>query len=162
MSENQPTKSPTRLWLRVLLGLSLALNLLVVGLVGGAMIRFGGPDGMRAPPRSVGAVMFRELSREDRRALWRHSNGDHRARHKEDAQAVNAAMRAIPFETSALEALLRGQAEQRLAFRNTVQQAWLTRVAAMSDAEREAYADRLEHALNRPRFRSRHERRRHD
>ena len=49
----EPPKPRTPKWVRVLLALSLALNLLIIGLVGGAMVRFGGSDGMRPPPRSI-------------------------------------------------------------------------------------------------------------
>jgi len=136
----------TRLWIRVLLIVSLGLNLLVVGLVGGAMLRFG-PDGMRPPLRSVGAAMYRELPRKDRRALWAgssHAHGDRHARRKADALAVSAAIRATPFDAAALAAVLDEQAERRLGFRQSMQSAWLARVAGMSGAERQAYADRLE------------------
>lgn len=89
-------------------------------------------------------------------------HGDSRARHKADALAVNTAIRATPFDVTALEAILSEQAARRSDFQGSVQQAWLNRIAGMSDAERQAYADRLEHALNRPRFKDRHKTRRHD
>ena len=155
-AENIRPRTP--MWIRILLGVSLALNLLVLGLVGGAMLRFGGPEGMRPPPRTVGAALFRELPREDRNALLTRSNGTHddrRARQKADALAVSAAMRATPFDTEALEAILDAQAMHRAGFQKSVQQAWLTRVANMNDAQRFAYADRLEHALKHPWFKER-------
>jgi len=152
------TRSRAPLWLRILLAVSLALNLLVLGLVGGAMLRFGGPDGMRPPPRSIGATLFRELPREDRNALLSRphgSHGDRRARLKADALAVSTAMRATPFDQEALKAILDTQATHREGLHKSVQQAWLTRVANMSDAKRRAYADRLDHALSHPRFKER-------
>lgn len=161
--ENKPPK--TRLWVRVLLGVSLALNLLVLGLIGGAMLRFGGPDGMRAPPRSVGAALFRELPREDRRALRAGAGESHDQRHvrlKADAKALGAALRATPFDAGAMEALLEGHAKTRAESHMSLQRAWLDRVIAMSNAERQAYADRLERTLNRSKGKDRRKREKHD
>jgi len=163
---NEETKPPkTRLWVRVLLGVSLALNLLVLGLVGGAMLRFGGPEGMRAPPRSVGAALFRELPREDRRALRSGAGESHDQRHarlKADAEALGAALRATPFDAGAMEILLEGHAKTRADSHMFLQRAWLDRVVAMSDAGRQAYADRLERALSRTRGKDRRRDRQHD
>jgi hypothetical protein len=163
--KNEQPKSPTRLWLRVLFGLSLALNLLVLGVVGGAIIRFGGYDGMRVSTRSVGAAMYRELPREDRRALWDGSRGLHNvdpARYKADALVIVAAMRAVPFDANALRALLGEHATRRAVVQNAAQDGLLIRLSEMSDGERQAYADRLEEALNRPRMMMGHMKRRHD
>jgi uncharacterized membrane protein len=146
-------------WMRVLLGASLALNLLVLGLVSGALVRYGGSDGLRPPPRTVGAALFRELPPEDRRALRDRSDGmmmmngmnmNHHERRVAEAQAVSAAMRATPFDREALAAILEQQAAQRDGFQKSVQQAWIERVANMTEAERQAYAGRLVHAMNRP------------
>ncbi len=163
---NDEFKPPkTRLWVRVLLGVSLALNLLVLGLIGGAMLRFGGPDGMRTPPRSVGAAMFRELPRADRRALRTGAGETHDQRHvrlKADAKALGAALRATPFDAAAMATLLEGHAKTRADFHISLQRAWLDRIATMSDAERYAYADRLERALNRPKGKDWRKREKHD
>ncbi|MFT7596282.1 MAG: putative membrane protein, partial [Paracoccaceae bacterium] len=129
---------------------SLALNLLVLGLVTGAFLRFGGPDGMRPPPRTIGAMLFRELSREDRRALRDDAKSAHDKRplrRRAQIQAVGAALRQSPFDAIVLADLLAGQEAQHTAFNAAVHQAWMKRVSGMSDAERLAYADRLEKAL---------------
>jgi len=162
MGEIEKTGSWVPVWLRVVLGASLALNLLVLGLVGGAMLRYGGPEGVRPPPRSVGAALFRALPGEDRRALREHSsvtmkgmkNGPH-ARQMELARALGEALRATPFDLEALAALLDRQAAQRVGVQKSVQQALLERVAAMSAPDRQAYADRLEHAMSRSRGKDR-------
>lgn len=161
--ENKPPK--TRLWVRVLLGTSLALNLLVLGLVAGAMFRFGGPDGMRSPPRSIGAAMYRELPREDRRALRSGKSSTQYQRHgrlKVEAAAVDTVLRATPFDPVAMQALLEDHATARAGFHMSLQRAWLDRVSAMSDTDRHAYADRLKRALNSPKGKSRHKREDHD
>jgi len=150
-------------WMRVLLGVSLALNLLVIGLVSGAYVRMGGLQGLdrlRAPPRTVGAAMFRELSGEDRRALRDRSNGmnmggsmpmTHHARLMAEAMEVSEAVRAVPFDPQALSDILEQQARKRQGFQKSVQQVWVERVTTMSASEREAYGARLLHAMNRPR-----------
>lgn len=154
-----PVVPRTRLWLRLAFGASLALNLLVIGLVAGTAFRYGGKDGMRPPPSSFGATMYRQLSRDDRRALRAAmKNGgpkDQFARRKSEAQAIGAALRADPFDADAVETLLEGQASQRRDWQMSVQTAWMARLEKMSPAERTAYADRLEQALISPR-KSRH------
>lgn len=162
---NDTPKGTGRRWPKVLLGVSLALNLLVLGVVGGAMLRFGGTHGDRPPPRSVGATLFRELPREDRRALWAgsgKSHNDRRARQKEEAAAVSAALRATPFDRAALEAVLDAQSAHQVTFQETVQQAWLTRISGMNDADRLAYADRLERTLSARHSDRKRKDRRHD
>jgi uncharacterized membrane protein len=149
MSED--VKPKMSLWLRVLLFGSLALNLLVIGLVAGVMIRFG-KSGVERPPRTVGTLMYRELSREDRRALWRETarkRDDLGTRRLAEGAAVMAALRQVPFDKTSLESVLDEQAIAREGFHRSVQDKWLARVAAMSDTERAAYADRLEKGIER-------------
>jgi hypothetical protein len=177
MADPDKTVALVPFWLRVVLGVSLALNLLVLGLVGGTMVRYGGLDGMRPPPRSVGAALFRALPGEDRRALWDRSyampmaNGmsmsenmpkGHHARQMAQARAVSAALRVTPFDRQALAAILQEQAVRREGLQQSVQQAWLDRVADMTDEERLAYSTRLDHAMDRPRFKERRKKSRGD
>ena len=51
----EPEKETRRVWPRVVLVVSLGLNLLFVGLMLGAVARHGGPEGRRTPP-TVGAA----------------------------------------------------------------------------------------------------------
>lgn len=139
-------------WFRVLLGVSLALNLLVAGLAIGAALRFGGPDGMRPPPRSMATAMIRAMPQDHRAAMWtqtRSEDADNRASRAADTEAVGVALRAVPFDADALAAVLQAVGTRRAALQARIQQAWLTQVAQMSDAERADYADRLEHMLER-------------
>ena len=154
-----------RRWPKILLGVSLALNLLVLGVVGGAIWRFGGPHDMRSAPRSIGAAMFHELPREDRRALREGSSkghADRRVRQQAEAKAVDAALRATPFDRAALETVLEGQSSQRAHFQKSVQDAWLDRIAGMSTTERLAYAERLSARLTERRYWDHHKDRRRD
>lgn len=153
MTEPADTKPPrTRGWIRILLGVSLALNLAVIGLAVGAALRLGGPGADRRPPPPVGALLYRELPREDRRLLRSHAIGDRDTRHarrQADALAVDAALRATPFDRAALQAVLDRQAQHRIDRQRSVQRAWLERVSRMSAEDRAAYADRLQEALRR-------------
>ncbi|MHA6262515.1 periplasmic heavy metal sensor [Arenibacterium sp. CAU 1754] len=150
MSMEPDTKPRRRLWMRLLFGGSLALNLLFVGLFVGAAMRFGGPD--RKPPQpSVGAALFREMPREDRRALFssmrshREINGGRRA---SEAQAVIQALRAQPFDPDALSRVVGQQLNRRSTWLAATQDDWLARVADMSAQDRNAYADRIEQAMS--------------
>ena len=153
-----PQKARMRPWLRVLLIGSLTANLLVVGLAAGAAWRFRDHDGMRPPP-SVGAMMYRELSKEDRKDLRQHAWGDRgkfREKRLADGLAVTQALRQVPFDPVVLSGLLSAQIQRREAFQASIQQKWIDRIAEMSDEERQDYADRLEHRMKKGRHK-RHE-----
>jgi len=169
MGETKNTRVRVPVWLRIVLGVSLALNLMVLGLLGGAMLRYGGPEGVRPPPRSIGAALFRALPGEDRRALREHSsamatgagmpmkggqNGAH-ARQMALTKDISDALRATPFDLEVLSDILVEQAAQREGVQKSVQQALLERVAGMSAQDRLAYADRLAHVMGRYRDRER-------
>lgn len=144
-------RKPPRMrpWLRVLLGVSLAANLVVAGLAVGAAIRMGGPEGARQPV-PLGAMLYRELPRADRRALRDDrlgSRAERAARRREDAAELDAALRAVPFDLARVEAFVSEQAARHDDLEQAMRGAWLRRVAGMSDAERAAYADRLSAAM---------------
>ena len=65
----EPNPAPRRspLWMRVLLGVSLALNLAVIGLAVGASFRLLGPDGPL--PHTFGGALIRALPAEDRHEI---------------------------------------------------------------------------------------------
>ncbi len=148
--QTKPAKPRKRIWLRVLFGLSLALNLLVVGLVAGAVMRFGATGGAYPASRSIAALMLRELPHEDRRALRQRSgdtSAEIRLRQQANVEALAQALRAVPFDPEALDTLLQGLGAERATFVRAVQDSWLERVSRMSDRGRQAYADRLEQAM---------------
>lgn len=147
-------RKPPRMrpWLRILLAVSLALNLAVAGLAIGAAIRFGGPERGHPPAPPLGALLYRELPREDRRALLADRLGsreDRAARRQADAAEIDAALRAVPFEAARVEAFLAEQARRHSDIERSMREAWMQRIGGMSDAERAAYADRLAEALTR-------------
>lgn len=152
MTEQTDRKPPRmRPWVRVLLGVSLALNLAVAGLAVGAAIRFGGPEKMRGP-QPLGAMLYRELPRQDRRAL-RDDNFGSRAerveRRRADNAELDAALRAVPFDPERVAAFLDEQASRHHDLEQAMRKAWLLRVEGMSLSERAAYADRLAEVMAR-------------
>lgn len=151
----KPQKSRRLPWGRIVLFTSLAFNLLVVGLVAGALLRPDRFDG-RPPLRDLGYGPFgAALSPEDRHELGRRlvdRAGDLRSNREElrrQFAEMLAALRAQPFDTSALTAVVEQQ-KGKLAERQEIGQALLMeRITAMTDAERREFADRLERALTR-------------
>lgn len=135
------------LW--VLLAASLALNLLLVGVIGGAVIRHGGWHDAEVPRlHRRGGPLTRALSGADRRAIrqamreaydGRALHGAHRAR----VEALIADLEAPEFDPAAVAAHLDGY---RAAFGerlDTGQRLLLQRLQAMDAAARTAYAARL-------------------
>lgn len=146
---------PSSRGLKIALVLSLALNLGVLGLVGGAWLH-GRPDGPPRFARDLGFGPFTEaLSPEDRRALVREFGrdmGDPRAFRREmraDLQELLQILRADPLDRAALEALFErmgARGQERLA---TGQRLLEERILAMSPEARRAFADRLDEGLRR-------------
>lgn len=142
-------KRPRR-WMSVVLILSLGLNLLIAGLALGAMLRFHGEAG-DVPP-GFGPALFRALPDTDRKALRGELADRHRFgsdRRAEDFQALDQALRAVPFDQTAVQELLESQVQTNVEIQKALQQRWLERVAYMTDAERKAYADRLKDVIKR-------------
>lgn len=164
MSTQTPDQGTTQRcprWLRLLLIVSLALNLMVVGLVAGMAWTGGGKHGGHHPSRleKIGGPLTRALSKEDRRAIGREMRsayqdraGDRGAQH-ELMQALIDDLRQVPFDR---DAVTRQLAAQRDILQDRVQlgQTLLVdRLADMSEQDRAAYADRLQNALDRRRNR---------
>ncbi|SCZ68993.1 Uncharacterized membrane protein [Epibacterium ulvae] len=146
MKIDSTAKSPR--WLRILLGLSLALNLAVVGVAAGAAYRFSAKDHPKTGgSQSFGRMLFRDLDRQTRQSLRRDAEGGHKdfhAKRQAEAQALAAALKAKPFDVQAVEAVLTEQSATRQKFQDRVQDAWLAKVAEMSDEARADLAERLE------------------
>jgi uncharacterized membrane protein len=140
--------------LRIVLVVSLALNLAVAGLVVGSFASGRIGDG---PPRSfdlgIGA-MARALAPEDRRqigvALRRaRPMGDFNPRGQ--VELMVAALRADPFEADALRTVMSEQAQRISQVQGAAQDVVVDHIATMSVADRAAYADRLVDELSRER-----------
>jgi uncharacterized membrane protein len=158
MRPDLPGGTRTATWVKVALVLSLGLNLAILGVIAGAWISPDGPRQTRidAAARDMGATPFvRALEHEDRRALFeamrreaeplRQNRDELRLRF----EALLGALRADPFdpfEVQSLLALQRGAATERQMIGERL---LVDRLAAMSPAARDAFADRLEEGLRR-------------
>ena len=155
MSDTEkPAKSRMSLGLRIVFGLSLALNLLVVAAVGGAWLRHGAPPRDGAMPGGVAQLLYWELPREDRRALRRNlrQNLDRSlVMQTRVAPELIEVLRAEPFEPTALHDLLSQQSSALKIAQDTMRAGWLEIMEGMSQEERLAYADRLSEALRKSR-----------
>lgn len=155
MSESETTPPlPSRRGLKIALAVSVALNLAVVGVVAGAVLR-GGP--MRDQMvRDLSFGPFAEaLTDSDRKALRRaffdRSPGlrDLRATMQRDMEGVLTALRAQPFDAAALRTALAAQADRLSGQMKLGQDLLAERIDAMTEAERLAFADRLETSMRR-------------
>ncbi|MEX0305924.1 MAG: periplasmic heavy metal sensor [Ruegeria sp.] len=143
--------APKRKWMPILLVVSLALNLLIVGVVLGAALRFKGKDHAAAPP-GFGPALYYALPKSDRKALRGElsslrGKGSHRR--KQDFSALSQALRGVPFDPAEVETLLNKQSKATADLQAALHQQWLAQISAMSDEEREVYADRLEEVVKR-------------
>lgn len=156
MSDQTPQpRAPMRRSLRLVLFASLAINLIVVGLAAGAI--FGNKKGGDKPPRDADfmGAYTRALPNDDRRAIGRairehHQNsGITRETARREFQQMLSMIRATPFDSEAMKSRLSQQAQSAFERREAALAIWLERVAAMTDAERQDYADQIEAQLKR-------------
>jgi len=156
----KPIEPRRRLWPRVLLVVSLTLNVLVLSVIAGAHVREGRDirDGRRPPPSPDRTVLrdggfmpfFDAMPREARdrmTAALREQEGGgmpDRAALAADLREFVAALRAEPFAPEALAAVLEAQharVEARVVAGRTV---LVEQIVAMTPAERIEFADTLE------------------
>jgi len=152
-----PARTRAPRWMRIVLVISLALNLAVLGMVAGLALRAPSRGAMELGARDLGYAPFVfALDRDQRRALGqelRRAPGLRADRDERRALYLDilAALRAEPYDPAALEQALLAQ-RQAISRRQVAgAQALMARIDAMPSAERAAYADRLEEILTRPR-----------
>ncbi|WP_306153086.1 periplasmic heavy metal sensor [Roseovarius sp. MMSF_3281] len=163
MGDTGEKKAGMRGWLKVVFGLSLALNLLVLGAIGGAVLRHGGFEGRHHMSRGdmAGGPLTRALTKDERRAVaremrraFREAGHAGRASYRETMQGLLVELRAQPFDPAPVAArmeAMRGMIGQRMDVGQTVLLEYLTE---MEPEARQAFAARLEEALAR-RYKSR-------
>lgn len=143
----------TRGWVKVVLALSLALNLAVLGMVGGALLR-GGPPGREDRDFGLGP-MADALDRDDRRALrdaFAAAFPEARAGREAlrgDFGALLQALRAEPFDPAALDAAFATIAARNAALLEGGRAVLADYLKALSPEARAAFADRLDRALRK-------------
>lgn len=154
MADTAPAK-PRRLW-RVVLALSLAMNLAVVGVVVG----FGAREkGRGMSPRGFDMALGpigRALDHDDRRAIGESLRrnpalrGGGRAQARETVNSLVAVLRATPFVEDDLAAVVASVNERSDQVQNAARAALVQRITEMTDVERTALADRISNMRGRP------------
>ncbi|MEM8654015.1 MAG: periplasmic heavy metal sensor [Pseudomonadota bacterium] len=142
------------IWIKILLGLSLALNLAIIGLVGGMVLR-GGPLGGKGSGMGYAMPYVLALPHEDRRAVFGAvrdndalpGRGARRAAYRD----MIALLEAGGFDRNGAEAVLERQALGVTQVQMAARKAWLERVEGMSPTTRQTYAERLQEVLSRGR-----------
>ncbi len=151
---------PRRKWVRVIFALSLTMNLVVIGLVAGAHLGDRRDHGFdpRGPERGTirdlgfGPIAS-ALPREDRRAIGkalRNEKGsfkENRAAMRRDFDAMLAALRADPYDATALNTALEGQRDRMMGVGDTARQLILERIELMSLEDRRKFADDILHNM---------------
>ncbi|MCX7560844.1 periplasmic heavy metal sensor [Sulfitobacter sp. F26204] len=158
MSEIDSSKHARARGLKWAFGISLALNLVFIGVFAGAALRLAGHErgghkmGQRMP--SYGAPFVRALPRADQHRLNNllkaHGGGlPSRAERRVLHQQLIDEMRASPFDADRVAGLFMAQNKAAQQVMGKAQDAWLEIVREMTVAERAAVADRLEERLMR-------------
>ena len=152
---NEPQNKPRmRRSVRILLIASLALNLIVIGLIGGAVLGQGGKGGR--PHMSLdgpGSPIVRALSREDRRAMGKSIREAYRSQAKDRSadegryQALVSALAADPYDSEAVVQTRQVLDKTNWDRRQIAHDIWMKNVDAMSVEQRQAYAERIQGVL---------------
>jgi len=148
-------------WTRVLLFSSLAINLLVAGMMAGAFLRSGGGPGRMSPENSVlrdlgygpyGMALTPEERRAVRSAVARKAKDLATNRQELRAQMLTLleALRKQPYDPAVVHNIVTQQ-QARLKERWDIgRELLLEHIDAMTDQERAQYAKRLARILRRP------------
>ena len=145
---------PRNLW-KILFGISLALNLLIVGALGGAMLRVG--KGPVVKHRASGYLYMRALNFEDKKALrkelFKNKDSPKVIRAKEHSSYSSAVkiLRKYPFDRKAFEDLLDQQTKYSKSSQRSARLALVAQIAKMTKEERMIYAKRLANLIDRKR-----------
>ena len=138
---------PRKLW-KILFGISLALNLLIVGALGGAMLRVG--KGPVVKHRASGNLYMRALNFEDKKALrkelFKNKDSPKVIRAKEHSSYSSAVkiLRKYPFDRKAFEDLLDQQTKYSKSRPSLARAVLITKIENMTKKERLIYSKRLE------------------
>jgi uncharacterized membrane protein len=143
---------PHRTWRIVLVG-SLALNLLMVGAVGGAFLRGGGGPqrGFELQLGPLSDVLSlrdrRKIGEQIRRGIGR--QGQSRAARLEAFENLISVVAAQPFDPELLAASIRDQQKQLDNVRDAALNAFVAHLTNMTVGERSDFADKLRDSFAR-------------
>lgn len=144
----------TQSWQRWLLVGSLALNLLVLGAIGGAVLK-GGPSGPGNRIDLTTGPLTRAMTSEDRSAIRdvlrasRAFGPQDRAAIREDMQSLLALLAADPFDAEAFRAVLDRQRSRLTAGQDAALDALTAQIETMTPQARAEFAERLQDQLRR-------------
>ncbi len=148
-------KKRTATWVKIVLAVSIALNLAVAGIVGGAMLRDHNPQ---APSAEGVSILARAMPFKFQTQL-RGAMRDRRAEFRADREAMRTlranlieALQAEPFEISAVETVL---SNQRALTANLVvagHSEVIAQIAAMDREDRARYVENLQKPPHRPHY----------
>jgi len=151
----ETSQKPRTVW-RIVLVLSLALNLLIAGLVVGGVASGRFQDG---PPRNFSfgvGPMAAALSPQERRQLGRSLREDRVLRDvnlRGRVTAITSVLRSDPFDADAFADLLANQGAQVARMQESAQNALTATIAAMTPERRQAFADQVEQEMAKARQR---------
>lgn len=158
MTENRarvPASGASR-GFKILLALSLAANLAVLGVVAGAALKMRHDDQRSTAARDIAYGPFTEaLSRDQRRALFKgmsERGGNLRQAREEfrsDVAALAGSLRRNPFDPDDFRRRLMQQGARVETRAGEGRQALADLVTTMPEAERLQFAERLEQAMER-------------
>ena len=156
MDDNK-TRTPRRI--KVVLAISLAINLLVFGAVVGAGMhgeRDRKSNSSRGEDNAAIGIYGRALDRPDRRAIIQRLREGHNAQGREIrvelgefARDATEVLKQTPFNKEAFAELLLRQQSLIKGRSDTMQDALVEQIASMTSEQRIAYADRLLELLDR-------------
>ena len=145
---SDPTDFKQRNLWKILFGISLAINLLIIGALGGALSRAG--KGPMIQHRASGLLYIRALNFEDkkvlRKKLFRNKDSRKIIRAKEHSSYSSAVkiLKKDPFDRKAFEDLLDEQTKQSKSKPSSARVALVTQIENMTKEQRLIYSKRLE------------------
>ena len=145
---SDPTDLKQRNLWKILFGISLAINLLIIGALGGALSRAG--KGPMIQHRASGLLYIRALNFEDkkvlRKKLFRNKDSRKIIRAKEHSSYSSAVkiLKKDPFDRKAFEDLLDEQTRYSKSKPSSARAALVAQIANMTKEERLVYSQRLE------------------
>ena len=150
---SDPTDFKQRNLWKILFGISLAINLLIIGALGGALSRAG--KGPMIQHRASGSLYMRALDFEDKKALrkkiFRNKDSRKIIRAKEHSSYSSAVkiLKKDPFDRKAFEDLLDEQTKYSKSRPSSARVALVTQIENMTKEERLIYSKRLEDLIRK-------------